>query len=177
MKNRIELAQLFADLGFKVGAEIGVFAGYYSEILCKTIPGLKLHSIDTWADPSTRSAKVYAQAKERLAPYGVKIIKGASVAEAPSFKDQSLDFVYIDGNHAYESVKEDIEAWTPKVRAGGIVSGDDYYVTNHGNEGVVRAVNECAFKNNYALHTSLWDIDNPIEDDRQPCWYFVKEHA
>ena len=48
VKNRIELARYFVELGFKVGAEIGVEKGYYSDLLCSTILGLKLYCIDSW---------------------------------------------------------------------------------------------------------------------------------
>lgn len=41
-------------------------------------------------------------------------------------EDESLDFVFIDGMHTYEAVKEDIKAWLPKIKKGGILSGDDY---------------------------------------------------
>lgn len=46
--DRGDLAMLFAELKFNVGAEIGVERGLYSEILCKTNPGLHLYSIDPW---------------------------------------------------------------------------------------------------------------------------------
>ena len=60
--------------------------------------------------------------------------------------DNSLDLVFIDADHHYDSVKEDIEIWYPKVKKGGIISGHDYYM-NDGinlkyNIGVKRAVNE-----------------------------------
>ena len=42
------------------------------------------------------------------------------------FSDNSLDFVYIDANHSYESVKEDLKVWYPKVTNGGYLFGDDY---------------------------------------------------
>jgi cephalosporin hydroxylase len=42
--------------------------------------------------------------------------------------DRSLDFVYIDGNHGYEAVLDDLAAWSPKVRTGGFISGHDYRV-------------------------------------------------
>jgi predicted O-methyltransferase YrrM len=44
---------------------------------------------------------------------------------AKAIKDESLDLVFIDGNHGYSAVKEDIELWYPKVRQGGILSGHD----------------------------------------------------
>ena len=46
--NRTILAQTFGELGFKVGAEIGVAEGIYSRVLFDNIPGLKLFGIDIW---------------------------------------------------------------------------------------------------------------------------------
>ena len=43
------------------------------------------------------------------------------------FNDNSLDFVFIDGNHTFEYVVEDIAQWSKKVKVGGIVSGHDYW--------------------------------------------------
>jgi len=42
------------------------------------------------------------------------------------FEDESLDFIYIDGNHTYNSVKEDMELWFPKLKKGGLFAGHDY---------------------------------------------------
>jgi cephalosporin hydroxylase len=44
--------------------------------------------------------------------------------------DGSLDFVYIDAEHTYEGCLADLRLWSPKVRRGGIVSGDDYRFVN-----------------------------------------------
>ena len=55
------------------------------------------------------------------------------------FDDETLDAVFIDLTHTYEAVKEDIQLWMPKVKKGGIISGDDY----HPNwQGVMKAVDE-----------------------------------
>lgn len=60
--------------------------------------------------------------------------------EAPKFfKDASIDAVFIDADHVYESVKKDILAWLPKVKKGGFISGHDY-CDEH--PGVIKAVNE-----------------------------------
>ena len=42
------------------------------------------------------------------------------------FEDNSIDAIYIDGNHTYDGVKEDIIYWSPKVKPGGLIVGDDY---------------------------------------------------
>lgn len=181
-KSRLALAEHFATLGFRTGAEIGVFDGYFSEYLCKTIPDLRLYSVDAWQvypgyrdhkfESSMRNAE--AKALDRLAPYNCTVVKKFSVDAAKDFADESLDFVYIDGNHEYKYVKEDIELWTPKVRKGGIVAGDDYYMTRAGNMGVIQAVNDYAAQQGYNLQTTLWDLNDPVVDNQQPAWWFFK---
>ena len=88
------------------------------------------------------------------------------------FADKSLDFVFIDGHHGYDYIKEDIREWSKKVRKGGIVSGHDYYLTPAGNMGVMDAVDEYVKEHGYDLKLTDWDKDNPVVDDRQPSWYF-----
>jgi predicted O-methyltransferase YrrM len=66
-------------------------------------------------------------------------VRLTSVEAAATYEDSSLDFVFIDADHSYESVREDIIAWWPKVKAGGIISGHDYHM---GAPGVINASNE-----------------------------------
>ena len=62
---------------------------------------------------------------------------------AKKFESKSLDLVFIDANHTYEAVKEDIKLWLPKVRHGGVICGHDYHRTgNIPHNGVKRAVDE-----------------------------------
>ena len=56
----------------------------------------------------------------------VTLIRKTSVQAAKQFKNASLDFVFIDGSHDTDSVCADIDAWLPKVKAGGIIAGHDY---------------------------------------------------
>ena len=56
----------------------------------------------------------------------IQLIISDSVAAARLFSDASLDWVHLDARHDYASVKADIEAWLPKIRSGGWLSGDDY---------------------------------------------------
>ena len=56
----------------------------------------------------------------------VKPVASDSVSTSKLYKDQSVDFVFIDGDHRYEMVFKDIEAWFPKVKIGGIIAGHDY---------------------------------------------------
>lgn len=133
---RNDLARWFCELGFRAGVEIGVESGEYSEILCKSNPGLHLFSIDPWKAykgyrDHVNQEKIdgfYKRASERLAPYGATLIKKFSLDAVKEFADQSLDFVYIDGNHNILNVIQDLYYWTPKVKFGGIIAGHDYVV-------------------------------------------------
>lgn len=172
LQNRIELAEYLAKREFRKGAEVGVFAGYFTGILLDKIPGLKLVAVDNWDGLWRRSKKAFDD--QFANDPRVRTVDRSSVEAATTVPDYSLDFVYIDAAHDYQNVKKDITAWYPKVHPGGIVCGDDYYLTRHGNEGVIRAVNEFVKEHNIELHITNWDLDNPVEDDRQPQWWFVK---
>lgn len=161
-----DLVTLYAELGFRTGAEIGVDRGLFSADLCKANPGLKLWGIDPWAN-YPRYGEVYtddyaevchAEAVARLQPYDVTLIRAASMDAVGQFEDGSLDFVYIDGNHAFEFVVNDIAEWSRKVRSGGIVSGHDYCRPKNRNrwdsQGVIHAVNGYA----WAYRVNPWFI-------------------
>jgi hypothetical protein len=141
-----------------VGAEVGVKIGRYSELLLRGWRGRKLLSIDPWlaADPDEyvdgsnvsqpEFETYYAEARRRLAGHGERseIWRLTSLAAAARVPDQSLDFVYIDARHDYESVLEDLGAWFDKVRPGGIFAGHDYVDGFYRSTvfGVKRAVDE-----------------------------------
>lgn len=181
IKNRIELAEYFNKLDFKNGAEIGTCYGYYSEVLCQKISNLNLITVDNWDNPGNRARerkmKISCEesARKRLAPYpNVTVIKKNSIDAAKEVTDNSLDFVFIDADHTYNAVKEDLKAWVPKVRVGGIVAGHDYYIFRSGNRGVVQAVDEFIKNSDYKLKIIPWDNQAENQDNRPPCWYFMK---
>ena len=73
------------------------------------------------------------------------------------FEDNFFDFVYIDANHEFPFIFEDINNWYPKVKGGGLLGGHDFY---HGYD-VVRAVMEFSFKRHlhlYVSHKDWWVI-------------------
>lgn len=75
-----------------------------------------------------------APVKDRIKP-----LRMSSLDACAQFEDGSLDFVYLDAAHDYESVKADIAAWLPKLKKGGTIAGDDYALPW---TGVMRAVDE-----------------------------------
>lgn len=133
---RAELSRLCADLGFTRGAEVGVWKGKWSARLCKDNPALEMLCVDLWAsyagyegdsrNLSDKLESAYHDARQALAPYRARILRESSVQAAAMVPDGSLDLVYIDANHREDFVRADLEAWVPKVRSGGIVSGHDY---------------------------------------------------
>ena len=130
--SRDDLPKLFKDLGFKTGAEVGVWNGEFSELFCKL--GMKHYAIDPWigykgyvAAGTNRLEGKYQITRKRLAPYpNCTIIRKTSMEVVDSFPDGSLDYVYIDGNHGFRYVAEDVVEWSKKVRKGGAISGHDY---------------------------------------------------
>ena len=132
--SRDDLPAFFRERGFKVGAEIGVYKGEVSEKLVKE--GMTLYAIDPWRvykdfyypKNQARLDFVYEHTKRLLAPWpNAFIIRKTSMEAVESFNDESLDFVYIDANHQFRYIAEDLYEWTKKVRKGGVVSGHDYF--------------------------------------------------
>lgn len=184
MKTRIELAQYFNELGFKKGVEVGACTGRYSKILLENIPGLQLLSIDSYREFDGQETKRtqdshygnMRKAFESLSVYPLAALVCATSLEAASWvADGTLDFVFIDASHRYADVKADINAWSPKVRKGGIVSGHDYYLGRRLTHpiGVIQAVDEYVAEHGYKLQTTEYD-PNAFRDDRQEDWWFVK---
>ena len=166
---RTDFGQLFKMLGFTVGAEVGVRDGKFSETFCKAIPGLKLYCVDLWWEydkcNAEKAEEHYQTARRRLDPYGVIFVREPSMRAVQTFDDNSLDFVYIDANHDFDFVIQDIVEWSKKVRPGGIICGHDYYRTR--GMGVVPAVDAYT----YAHNIQQWFIT----DEKEASFFWVKE--
>lgn len=164
---RHDLIKIFKDLGFKEGAEIGVAEGKFSEYICDTMgEGYKHHAIDPWSPNvedrrsqligGRHSEKRYQQALTRLLPKKATIYRLRSIDAVMKFEPHSLDFVYIDGCHNFDSIMFDLIEWSKIVKPGGIVSGHDYYHFRWA--GVVPAVDT------YTRQHEIYD------------WYITDEH-
>ena len=133
--HRNDLAQLFAELRFKRGAEIGVAEGNYSEVLLKANPECELLLVDPWHhysdNPQGKSKErhefAYNETLRKTEGYNVKFVARHSMDAVFEVGNDSLDFCYIDGNHLFDYVMQDLIEWSKRVRSGGVVSGDDYY--------------------------------------------------
>lgn len=70
---------------------------------------------------------IYEGVKERFGQYqNVVFNKGKSETVLKDFPDQYFDWVYIDGNHYYDHVMQDLTMCLCKVKKGGVIAGDDY---------------------------------------------------
>src|SRR5689334_12122292 len=103
------LIQMFRELGFTKGVEIGTDNGDYAKYLGAGIPGLKLYCIDPWK-PYTEGDEVKTQkdmddsyhwAFSRTRFFDCELLRSTSMEAIIRFEDNSLDFVFIDGNHEY----------------------------------------------------------------------------
>lgn len=141
--SRNHLPALSKTLGFTRGAEIGVWKGAFSAAFCEANPKLHMLCVDPWlsypAWLDTKNALPYEQAQRlmqesydiartTLDPLNCTIVRKFSAEAAAAVPDRSLDFVYIDANHVFDAVTEDLQLWVPKVRTGGFVAGHDFRV-------------------------------------------------
>lgn len=146
-----------------VCVEIGVWKGDFSEIISQENIN-SLHLVDPWKSITDIPARWHAAPQEEmdsiyesvvakfLGNEKITIHRKFSTEAATDFENQSVDWVYIDGNHSYEFVKADLEIWWPKLKAGGAICGDDYqegrFQVEELDFGVVKAVDE--FRANYS---------------------------
>lgn len=186
---RDNLPGLFYELGFKTGAEIGVASGGYSRKLCQANPQMKLYGIDPWEEydnysdyPAEALNSFYEQVKKTLALYpNYEIIKELSMEAVKRFEDNSLDFVYIDGNHEDPYVTQDITEWSKKVKSGGIVSGHDYFrgyrrIGRRHSFNIIEATQKYTKDNNIKPWFVLGrknKIEGEIRDNSRS-WFWVK---
>ncbi len=184
---RDDLPQFFIEMGFKVGAEIGVYKGRFSEKFCKA--GLQIYAIDPWLvyydfsnpDMQKRMEYLYACAIKSLTPFpNCTIIKKTSMDALEDIPDESLDFVYIDAHHIFRYVAEDICEWSKKVRKGGIVAGHDYFYKGALNPARLCHVAYVVDAYTKAFNIQNWYLlgrENKVEGEkRENCrtWMWVK---
>lgn len=113
-------------------AEVGVYMGGLSSMLA-TLPNLgQLFVIDSWdGQYSSFGQKHMNRIAEQVIAWGratpkVTVRREDSIYAAQYFMDESIDFFHTDGDHSLEGIRLDINTWLPKVRVGGIISGDNY---------------------------------------------------
>lgn len=186
MKKNITRLELFneikSDFQFGYGVEVGTFKAEFSKFMLENWNGT-LYMVDVWnplgeeyldsSNHKNYQNQIYSCAMENLQGFEDRgiMIRAKSEKASKIFHEESLDFVYIDANHAYDFVVNDINYWFGKVKKGGYLWGHDYinldwyndpnFLPNkkdkhiwsnnfyHGVFGVNPAVDEFCKNNNY----------------------------
>lgn len=133
-----------------IAVELGTHYGHFAETILKTWTGKRLNLIDPYkhfapgeyvdgsaVDDVTGQPidfeRVLWEAHRRLNVYPASYFIRQTSAEAVTmFEDNTLDLVYVDANHAYEHVTQDIWLWWPKLIQGGVMGLHDCYTRNDG---------------------------------------------
>jgi hypothetical protein len=118
--------------------EVGVARGIFSKTLLDTWKGQKLILVDLWShrehsrdgcnDVDSVQQSRFDECMSRLEPHSsrIDVRRTWSHLAAPTVPDDSLDLVFIDAEHSYPWVMLDMWLWYPKLKRGGLFSGDDY---------------------------------------------------
>lgn len=178
LKHRDQLGETLNDTGLtSVGVEVGSAQGIFASIILSTWKGKKLYLVDPWA---SQDDAVYVEATNRVAPWDewyascerlaksdsrVELMRGISEEAATKFAPGSIDWVYIDANHDYAHVMQDLDLWVPKVKSGGLVGGHDFY--HQVTDAIACEVDAAVLR---------WTKEHGIPFSVTPCtsWWFIK---
>ena len=156
-----------------IGVEIGVYKGENAIEMLANCPALFLFLVDNYDRITKDAAGTYPYTSEEM-----KLVKAEAIQLLQSFNNRYMfifkssneavkefndlffDYIYIDGDHRYEQIKQDLDFWYPKLKLGGIFAGHDF---NEG--GVNKAVNEWFINNKLQYFTEIpsydwWSIKN-----------------
>ena len=197
LKDRYTLASSLPPT-YVLGCEIGVWEGWYTSFLIANT-SMHIIAIDPWVSTDSYSETygsytmedveknprlrgndgfVWQEARYMAALDNLKgfpsekwtVLRGYSYKLKHFFPNESVDFVYIDGEHSYEAVSKDIADWWPKISPGGILAGHDY---NDNNPGSIRAVDEHAQTN--SVEFKITGTSPEKGDADAPSWVFIKK--
>ena len=159
--------------------EIGSWRGRSSSFMAVEIINsgydINFDCIDTWEGSFEHknydiivNSKLFDDFLKNIEPVNhiINPIKMKSVDASKLYKDNSLDFVFIDASHSYPDVIADIINWLPKVKMGGILGGHDY-LSNENTKccvGVNRAVDEIFKKEEIIIREHSWLINKKTEN-------------
>ena len=166
------------------GVEIGTHRGIYAQKLLEGWSG-KLYCVDPWNEAPDYEDQVHLltggtdrhnhekEARQLLQPYTDAqrcfILKQTSENAALRFKNNTLAFVYIDGNHNTWHVLNDLDTWYPKIYPGGYIFGHDFvYGGDNRNHGWGRYIQNAV--QGFCTH---FDLDYSIIPDGTDPWSFV----
>lgn len=180
IKTRDDIGRFLSEMSLcGAAAEIGVAFGQNAYQILKTGCSRELLLVDPWGYVTGQNPRGFADAikdwdgcfqyaADLLQEFGerAKFMRMSSKDAASLVDDDSLDFVYIDGNHMSPYVDEDIDLWFPKVRKGGLFGGHDYHnVCTREYQCDVKTAVDKKFQADEVFTTST---------DNDPSWFLIK---
>jgi len=139
LEDRSQLGKWLTDLCLDgQGVEVGVLSGENARNWISTWKG-HLYCVDPWAPQDPRVYKerqdwtdfeaCYKECQKLAEQFypRVTLLRMLSEKAMLLFPDESLDTVYVDGNHAYESAMADFDGWWAKIKPGGVLGAHDYW--------------------------------------------------
>jgi len=158
-----------------VGAEVGVFEGFLTKFVLRYIKPAKYYLIDPYKEYhdgiGNLSYKqelwdtIFSEINARLNhDRNIQFIRKPSIEGAQDIDSECLDFAYIDADHSASAVYDDIMAWFPKIKQGGMIGGHDF-IEHDVKSGVFRALVKLMNNSN-----AEYELKNEYND-----WWFIKE--
>ena len=151
----------FNDKPIKV-AELGILQGKGIPLFLNNLNIKEYHGVDAFTNYEENKDGSYELMKNHgLEIYNqlnkiyeqenrIHIHKGFTTDVVNKFDDNYFDLIFIDAGHNYTQISADIKLWYPKMKTGGIFSGDDFYF-----EDIQQAVTEFVNKKNLKLYNSI----------------------
>jgi hypothetical protein len=162
--NRTELLEKMKP--HSIVAELGVDEGTFSRSIYELTHPQNLHLIDTWSTDRYHGGKfdaVQSAFQAEIEDDLVHIHRKLSTEAVYDFDDGYFDWIYIDTDHSYETTRDELRFYAPKVKPDGVIAGHDYgkgnWITTY-RYGVIEAVHEFCVKENWEL---IYLTAEPIE--------------
>lgn len=155
-----------------IGIELGVAEGVFSQMVLSSYPVKHWYGVDMWCD-GKHDVNEYKRALNRLWPYQDRntILKMTFKEALPLFSNEFFDIIYIDGYaHTGQDNGQTLRDWWPKLKPGGVFSGDDY---DSSWPKTVSQVN--TFCESVGKKPCIHNFDaTPGPWSRYPSWYIIK---
>lgn len=182
ISKRADFNTLLNNMGLNgKGVEVGVQRGLHAKALHMGWKCKRLYLVDPWEHQSDYKDIANVSTAKHIHNYrnvqklfagqsNVELVRDYSVNAAERFSDETFDFIYLDARHDYEGIMEDLGAWFPKLKKGGVFAGHDYLDGNlpEGDFGVKKAVQK--------FHKPMFNTNKVSKiystDDKWPSWYF-----
>jgi hypothetical protein len=147
-----------------VVAEVGVAYGDFTKQILKRCRPSVLYLVDSWATERYEEGleAIRSEFEDAIVRGEIIVRSGLSTAVLPTLPDDTLDFVYIDTDHSYETTAAELRQSAAKMRKGGRIAGHDYCVGNIAKPwayGVIEAVGEFCNKYDWGFEYISLDFD------------------